>query len=135
MYYYNYNENAFTPYPPVPEKIVVDGKEVDNPEFLSLNIYTETEVIEIIKNANENGKIMQPFGNTFMLVDKPAPTAKEQAEQRISELKANLFKTDYQAIKYAEGEISEEDYAGIKEQRKKWRSEINVLEEKIASQQ
>ena len=47
---------------------------------------------------------------------------------RIAELKANLSTTDYQAIKYAEGWISEEDYAPIKAQRQAWRNEINELE-------
>lgn len=81
-YYYNKNENAFTPYSPVPEKIIVDGVEVDNPEFLSLKTYTNAEVLEIIENANKNGKIIQPSGNTFELVDKPVPTADELRLQR-----------------------------------------------------
>lgn len=47
---------------------------------------------------------------------------------RISNLKRNLDKTDYQAIKFAEGFISETDYADIKSQRQAWREEINSLE-------
>lgn len=49
----------------------------------------------------------------------------------ISDLKRNLNKTDYQAIKFAEGEMLEVDYAPIKEQRKSWRKEINDLEAMI----
>ena len=41
----------------------------------------------------------------------------------------HLIETDYQAIKYAEGETSEEDYADMKAQRRFWRQEINRLEE------
>lgn len=48
--------------------------------------------------------------------------------RRISELKKALFETDYQAIKYAEGLISVEEYASIKAQRQMWRDEINELE-------
>ncbi len=48
--------------------------------------------------------------------------------KRIRELKANLTKTDYQAIKFAEGELTAEEYAPMKEQRKLWRAEINKLE-------
>lgn len=36
---------------------------------------------------------------------------------KINELKQNLRKTDYQAIKYAEGELSAEEYAPIRELR------------------
>lgn len=48
--------------------------------------------------------------------------------REISELKIKLSATDYQAIKYAEGLISETDYASIKAQRQAWRDRINILE-------
>ena len=50
---------------------------------------------------------------------------------RISELKQKLEETDYKAIKYAEGELTEEEYAPMKAQRKAWREEINKLEEEL----
>ena len=56
------------------------------------------------------------------------PTEQELAEKRICELKKLLFNTDYQAIKYAEGELTAEEFAPIKEQRRQWRAEINELE-------
>lgn len=49
--------------------------------------------------------------------------------KEIKELKQKLSDTDYQAIKYAEGQISEEEYQPIKEQRQAWRDRINELEE------
>lgn len=52
-------------------------------------------------------------------------------EQRIIELKGKLTETDYQAIKYAEGEMTYAEYASIKEERKAWRNEINELEKKL----
>ena len=39
------------------------------------------------------------------------------------------MQTDYQAIKYAEGQLTEEEYAPIKAQRQAWRDEINLLEQ------
>lgn len=48
--------------------------------------------------------------------------------QRINQLKAYLNSTDYQAIKYSDGAITEEDYAPIREQRKEARAEINAIE-------
>ena len=53
---------------------------------------------------------------------------KENAEVRIAELKTLLASTDYQAIKFVEGQISAEDYEPIKIQRQEWRDEINELE-------
>ena len=50
---------------------------------------------------------------------------------RIAELKQKLQDTDYKAIKYSEGELSAEEYAETKAQRRAWREEINKLEEEI----
>ena len=47
---------------------------------------------------------------------------------QILELKKQLSDTDYQAIKFAEGELTEEEFAPIKAQRHFWRSEIKRLE-------
>lgn len=52
-------------------------------------------------------------------------------EIKIINLKAKLRNTDYRAIKYAEGLLSEEEYASIKAQRQAWRDEINKLEEEL----
>lgn len=53
--------------------------------------------------------------------------------QQISELKQRLFDTDYKAIKYAEGWISEAEYAPIKAQRQEIRDKINELENSCLS--
>ena len=50
---------------------------------------------------------------------------------QINALKRNLSSTDYQAIKYAEGAITEEEYAPIKVQRQAWRDEINEAESQL----
>lgn len=49
-------------------------------------------------------------------------------ETRIGELKRMLNKTDYQAIKFAEGEMPAEEYASVKARRAAWRAEINEIE-------
>ena len=43
-------------------------------------------------------------------------------------LKAHLSDSDYLAIKYAEGELTEEEYAPIRTLRRQWRQRINELE-------
>lgn len=46
----------------------------------------------------------------------------------IDHFKVELAKTDYQAIKYAEGWLSEEEYAPIKAHRQSLRDQINSLQ-------
>lgn len=58
-----------------------------------------------------------------------------EVQRKIDETKAKLSQTDYQAIKYFEGFISETDYAPIKAQRQSWRDEINALETQIIEEQ
>lgn len=55
---------------------------------------------------------------------------KPSNSQRIEMLKDELASTDYKAIKYAEGWLTEEEYAPIKAARQAIRDEINMLESK-----
>ena len=55
----------------------------------------------------------------------------EYKMQQISILKSQLSATDYKAIKYAEGWLSEEDYAPIKAERQAIRDKINALEAEL----
>ena len=76
----------------------------------------------------ENGVIKD------VTIDTEAKTAHETRDNilaQIETLKKNLINSDYKAIKYAEGQISEEDYQPIKQQRQNWRNEINNLESHI----
>ena len=66
-------------------------------------------------------------GKAWRIENIPKPKPDSKAE-RILELKLLLSETDYQAVKYAEGWISEEDYAPIRAERQAWRNEINELE-------
>lgn len=54
--------------------------------------------------------------------------------KEIVELKRKLLNTDYKAIKYAEGQLTEEEYASTKAERQGWRDRINELEAQIMSQ-
>ena len=49
-------------------------------------------------------------------------------EEEIEILKRKLSDTDYKAIKYAEGQLTEEEYGPIKQERQSWRNRINELE-------
>lgn len=49
----------------------------------------------------------------------------------LNELHFNLKRTDYKAIKYAEGYYTEEEYAPVKAQRQALRDRINELKNSI----
>lgn len=51
-----------------------------------------------------------------------------EINRQISEYKEKLNQSDYKALKYLEGFISEDDYKPIKEERQKYRDKINSLE-------
>ena len=53
---------------------------------------------------------------------------KDQYRLEITQLKKALSDTDYKAIKFAEGQISEDDYASVRELRQGYRDRINYLE-------
>lgn len=67
-------------------------------------------------------------GQFVRLMTEDQVHARNDARASIPKLKQNLKKTDYQAIKFSEGAISEEDYAPLRAQRQAWRDEINRLE-------
>lgn len=52
-------------------------------------------------------------------------------EIQIMLLKNRLKETDYKAIKYSEGWLTDEEYAETKAERQRIREEINRLEQEI----
>lgn len=52
----------------------------------------------------------------------------------INALKQLLANSDYKAIKHSEGEMSEEEFAPVREQRQAWRVRINELEEQMEAE-
>jgi hypothetical protein len=53
---------------------------------------------------------------------------RDQYRLEITQLKKQLSDTDYKAIKFAEGQISEDEYASVRELRQGYRDRINYLE-------
>lgn len=58
-------------------------------------------------------------------------SSKSEKLQQIANLKTKLRNSDYQAIKYAEGWLTEQEYAPIKALRQSYREQINQLENEI----
>ena len=56
----------------------------------------------------------------------------ERIESEIRSCKLLLAETDYKALKYSEGLISDEDYEEIKSYRSLLRTKINTYEEQLS---
>ena len=56
---------------------------------------------------------------------------KDQYRLEIQQLKKQLSDTDYKAIKFAEGILTEEEYAPDKLQRAYWRQRINLIQQEF----
>lgn len=78
--------------------------------------------------AEEIDGVMTVTSWTPGVIPERKMSEKELAKLEIKELKAKLDATDYQAIKYAEGELSEMEYEPTRVLRRGWRARINELE-------
>ena len=81
------------------------------------NIFEKDDEIIVDKNFVE---ISEEEYNRLLMIYK-----------EIAELKFNLKKTDYKAIKHSEGLISEEEYLPFKTLRQGYRDRINYLLEEL----
>ena len=103
-----------------------EGYAVCPDEFLSVfysasgfaNITVENDVVTAME---VNQEALDEY-----IASLPEPVV--TPEEEIAELKKKLAATDYQAIKYAEGFFTDEEYAEIRAQRQAWRDRINELE-------
>jgi hypothetical protein len=87
--------------------------------FYRKDKYNEVEVEEV----PQIGK------NQHLVYENGQVVVKTYYKKVIEILKRQLSATDYQAIKFAEGMMTEEEYAPIRTQRQAWRDEINMLEQ------
>ena len=85
-------------------------------------LITDTEVSEVNGWTYLKGYAPQKTESMILI---------EQYQSEIIELKKYLSDTDYKAIKFAEGEITESDYQEVKSQRHDARVRINELESLI----
>ena len=137
MYTWNSKSNSFDGYEPQYEERTDENGNFERIEIsCDKTLYTQEQVDAIFAGLGEN-QVIKDVDGVPTAVD--LYTERELAiaanKKRIIELKSLLKATDYQAIKYAEGFISETDYAPIKAQRQAWRDEINALEAELASKE
>lgn len=59
----------------------------------------------------------------------------QEIKEQIAHLKMLLASSDYKLCKYLDGDMTEEDYAPIRQQRHAWRVRINELEAELENEQ
>ena len=133
MYTWNSKSNSFDGYEPQYEERTDENGNVERIEIsCDKTLYTQEQVDAIFAGRGANQVIKDVDGvPTAVDLYTEAELAIADKKKRINELKALLQATDYQAIKYAEGFISEVDYAQIKQVRQSYRNKINELEVQI----
>ena len=136
-YIWNSKCNSFDGYEPRYEERIDENDNVERVEIpCDKTLYTQAQVDAIFAGRGANQVIKDVDGiPTAVDLYTESELSIADKKKRINELKAILQATDYQAIKYAEGFISEADYAQIKAQRQAWRDEINALETELASKE
>ena len=133
MYTWNSKSNSFDGYEQQYEERTDENGNVERIEIsCDKTLYTEEQVDAIFAGLGANQIIKDVNGvPTYVNLYTDAELTVQANKKRIAELKALLQATDYQAIKYAEGFISEVDYAPIKQVRQSYRNKINELEVQI----
>lgn len=66
----------------------------------------------------------------YTYVDAPEPPVRERLAGAMAELAA----TDYYALKHVDGELSEEEYATVRERRARLRERVRELEAEQAAE-
>lgn len=99
-----------------------------------VTLYTREEVNSLYASCGEYQGVIDIDGVptvAYIFTDKEIAIREKQ--KRIKALKKLLQKTDYQAIKFAEGIWTAEEYEELRAQRQMWRDEINACENYLAT--
>ena len=92
---------------------------------LGLDIGHNYIAISDVQQSDINGDY---YVKEFCPMKTDEDKLKDQYRLEIQQLKKALSDTDYKAIKYAEGQISESEYASVRSERQGYRDRINELE-------
>lgn len=130
MYTWNSKTNSFDGYEPQYEERTDENGNVEKVEIpCDKTLYSQEQVDAIFEGRGKNQVLKDVNGvPTYVNLYTDAELTVQADKKRIAELKALLQATDYQAIKYAEGEMPNEEYAPVRDLRKGWRKEINDIE-------
>lgn len=136
QYTWNSQTNAFDGYTPQYETKVNEetGEEVKTLLPCESKLWTDEEVKALFSSVGKDQTLKDVDGQpTIVDLYTDKEKAIKRKEARIAELKGLLKATDYQAIKFAEGIWTAEEYDELRVQRQAWREEINACENYLAT--
>lgn len=95
------------------------------------NLDNSTETIKSFPSNFESKKFIYDKLNDEILENPNYIENRAEIEAQIKDYKELLSNSDYKALKYMEGYLTDEEYAETKLQRQEWRNKINDLEKII----
>lgn len=95
-----------------------------------LNTELTPQEFDFLICEQNKGKELKVVDGKVVAVERVVSQA-EINRQKIAELKKKLFDTDYQVLKWKEGELTDYEFEPMRLQRKAWREEIRELEKLI----
>lgn len=98
----------------------------DEPQSGTVEI-TEEYWLELLDGQSQGLHIINNEKD-FPVLTECVPADDDIRQARIAELKALLANTDYQALKVADGAMTQQEYEPVRTQRVLWRAEINELQ-------
>lgn len=109
---------------------IAEVKKVSHYETIAEYPNGGKDVEEVIDTAPVAAKDAYDEIEQYQIYTKytAAELQQRKDDEEIAALKAKLLATDYEAIKFAEGILSAEDYAATKTERETWRARINELQ-------
>ena len=111
----------------------------DNEEELKKSISESKDFIfaENLPTTKQFRQVLKVKNKTLIVEDLQLTKEQEknviylETQIEIDKYKNLLEETDYKALKFIDGEFTEEEYAPIREERKSYRVKINELEDKL----
>ena len=111
----------------------------DNEEELKKSISESKDFIfvENLPTIKQFRQVLKVKNKTLIVEDLQLTKEQEkniiylETQIEIDKYKKLLEETDYKALKFIDGEFTEEEYAPIREERKIYRVKINELEDKL----
>ena len=111
----------------------------DNEEELKKSISESKDFIfvENLPTVKQFRQVLKVKNKTLIVEDLQLTKEQEkniiylETQIEIDKYKKLLEETDYKALKFIDGEFTEEEYAPIREERKSYRVKINELEDKL----
>lgn len=115
-------------------KIVINDKNEITSYCIVGNLSNSIETIKTFPSEFESQKFIYNKDTDEILNNPNYIENRREIEAQIKEYKELLSSSDYKAIKYMEGYLTEEEYAETKIQRQEWRNKINELEKMLNKQ-